>query len=51
MWCSSAAVRSTARTRGGGVKISDPSDRFERDAVANADRLMSTPGSCGGTVS
>ena len=26
---------------GGGVKISDPSDRFERDAVANADRLMS----------
>ena len=28
---------------GGGVKISDPSDRFERDAVANADRLMSSP--------
>jgi Domain of unknown function (DUF4157) len=28
---------------GGGVKISDPSDRFEREAVANADRLMSTP--------
>lgn len=28
---------------GGGVKISDPSDRFERDAVANADRLMSGP--------
>jgi hypothetical protein len=28
---------------GGGVKVSDPSDRFERDAVANADRLMSTP--------
>ena len=28
---------------GGGVKISDPSDRFERDAVANADRLMSAP--------
>jgi hypothetical protein len=27
----------------GGVKISDPSDRFEREAVANADRLMSTP--------
>ncbi len=26
---------------GGGVKISDPSDRFERDAVANADRVMS----------
>ena len=24
---------------GGGVKVSDPSDRFERDAVANADRV------------
>lgn len=30
---------------GGGVKVSDPSDRFEREAVANADRLMSTPAS------
>lgn len=28
---------------GGGVKISDPSDRFEREAVSNADRLMSAP--------
>ncbi|UMP03474.1 DUF4157 domain-containing protein [Amycolatopsis sp. EV170708-02-1] len=28
---------------GGGVKVSDPSDRFEREAVANADRLMSAP--------
>ncbi|MGV9711222.1 eCIS core domain-containing protein [Gordonia sp. NPDC003424] len=28
---------------GGGVKISDPSDRFEREAVANADRIMSAP--------
>jgi hypothetical protein len=27
---------------GGGVKISDPSDRFEREAVANADRMMSS---------
>ncbi|HWG99520.1 MAG TPA: DUF4157 domain-containing protein, partial [Pilimelia sp.] len=27
---------------GGGVRISDPSDRFEREAVANADRLMAT---------
>ena len=27
---------------GGGVKISSPSDRFEREAVANADRVMST---------
>jgi Domain of unknown function (DUF4157) len=26
----------------GGVKISDPSDRFEREAAANADRAMST---------
>lgn len=28
---------------GGGVKVSDPADRFEREAVANADRLMSSP--------
>lgn len=28
---------------GGGVKISDPSDRFEREAVANADRVMASP--------
>lgn len=28
---------------GGGVKISDPSDRFEREAAANADRIMSQP--------
>lgn len=28
---------------GSGVKVSDPSDRFERDAVANADRMMSAP--------
>lgn len=28
---------------GGGVKVSDPSDRFEREAVATADRLMATP--------
>jgi hypothetical protein len=28
---------------GGGVKVSDPSDRFEREAVVNADRLMSGP--------
>lgn len=26
---------------GGGIKVSDPSDRFEREASANADRLMS----------
>jgi hypothetical protein len=28
---------------GGGVKVSDPSDRFEREAVANADKVMSAP--------
>jgi hypothetical protein len=28
---------------GNGVKVSDPSDHFEREAVANADRLMSGP--------
>lgn len=28
---------------GGGVKVSDPSDRFEREASANADRVMSAP--------
>ena len=28
---------------GGGVKVSDPSDRFEREAVSNADRLMAAP--------
>ena len=27
----------------GGIKISDPSDRFEREAAANADRVMSVP--------
>jgi hypothetical protein len=28
----------------GGVRVSDPSDRFEREAAANADRVMSQPG-------
>ena len=28
---------------GGGVKVSDPADRFEREAASNADRLMSAP--------
>jgi hypothetical protein len=27
----------------GGIKVSDPSDRFEREAAANAERAMSTP--------
>lgn len=35
---------------GGGVKVSDPSDRFEREAVANADRVMSAPASEGPSV-
>ncbi|MEU4524543.1 DUF4157 domain-containing protein [Amycolatopsis sp. NPDC024027] len=35
---------------GGGVKVSDPSDRFEREAVANADRLMSSPAPAGRAV-
>jgi hypothetical protein len=28
---------------GGGIQVSDPSDRFEREATANADRAMSAP--------
>lgn len=28
---------------GNGVKVSDPSDRFEREAAANADRVMAQP--------
>ena len=28
---------------GGGISLSDPSDRFEREAVANADQVMSQP--------
>ncbi|MFE4800183.1 DUF4157 domain-containing protein [Streptomyces sp. NPDC056708] len=27
----------------GGIRVSDPSDRFEREAVANADRVLSAP--------
>ena len=27
----------------GGIKVSDPSDRFERAAAANAERVMSAP--------
>ena len=30
-------------TAGGGIKVSDPSDRFEREASANADRVMAGP--------
>lgn len=28
---------------GGGIRVSDPSDRFEREASANAERVMSAP--------
>jgi hypothetical protein len=28
---------------GGGIRVSDPSDRFEREAVSNADHVMSQP--------
>jgi len=28
---------------GGGIQVSDPGDRFEREASANADRVMSGP--------
>ncbi len=28
----------------GGIKVSDPGDRFEREAAANAERVMSGPG-------
>lgn len=28
---------------GGGIKVSDPGDRFEREASANADRVMAAP--------
>jgi hypothetical protein len=28
---------------GGGIKLSDPSDRFEREAVAHADNVMASP--------
>ncbi|BFP53646.1 hypothetical protein SCMC78_34530 [Streptomyces sp. CMC78] len=27
----------------GGIRVSDPSDRFEREAVANADRVLADP--------
>ncbi|MGY0233105.1 eCIS core domain-containing protein [Longispora urticae] len=36
---------------GGGVRVSDPSDRFEREAVATADRVMSGPSPVAGVGS
>ncbi|MGH3925144.1 MAG: DUF4157 domain-containing protein [Pseudonocardiaceae bacterium] len=32
---------------GGGIQVSDPSDRFEREAVSNAERAMSAPSPVG----
>ncbi|NEE20852.1 hypothetical protein G3M58_82140, partial [Streptomyces sp. SID7499] len=34
----------------GGIRVSDPSDRFEREAVANADRVLSDPAPAPETV-
>jgi hypothetical protein len=34
---------------GGGIKLSDPSDRFEREASANADHVMSQPATASGS--
>ena len=28
---------------GGGIRVSDPSDRFEREAATTAERVMATP--------
>jgi len=44
--CGATAFRETEVTidgtpAGGGIKVSDPSDRFEREAEATADRVMS----------
>lgn len=35
----------------GGIKVSDPSDRFEREAAANAERAMAAPAPAPGPVS
>ncbi|MFE7355000.1 DUF4157 domain-containing protein [Streptomyces sp. NPDC057543] len=34
----------------GGIRVSDPSDRFEREAVANADRVLSDPAPASGSA-
>lgn len=36
---------------GGGIQVSDPSDRFEREAVSNAERAMSAPAPSAATPS
>ncbi|WSD73446.1 DUF4157 domain-containing protein [Streptomyces sp. NBC_01591] len=40
----------TGTDNGAGLKVSDPSDRFEREAEANATRLMSAPSPQGGRL-
>ncbi|MFD8686607.1 DUF4157 domain-containing protein [Streptomyces sp. NPDC059651] len=35
----------------GGIRVSDPSDRFEREAVTNADRVLSDPAPTPGAAS
>jgi hypothetical protein len=35
----------------GGIRVSDPSDRFEQEAVANADRVLSAPAPAAAPVS
>jgi len=35
----------------GGIRVSDPSDRFEREAVANADRVLADPAPATGAAS
>ena len=44
----SGPVEGTAT--GGGIAVSSPSDRFEREAVANADKVMSGPAPAAGSV-
>ena len=34
----------------GGIRLSDPSDRFEREAAANAERVMETPAPASATA-
>ncbi len=35
---------------GGGIQVSDPSDRYEREAAANAERVMSGPAPASGSA-
>jgi hypothetical protein len=44
----SGPVEGTAT--GDGIQVSDPSDRFEREAAANAERVMSAPAPAAGSL-